>query len=263
MSDNDESELPEEPPRRPLRLDWILPLFFRPGKTLRAVAETEGPSWLAPLLLLSLLAILFTLVAAPLRVQEALSRSPELPPDAQYWSPEMVQDYLNANQPNTGALTMYVLPGLSALLGVWGGWFVLGAVLHLALTLSGGRGSRNADFNLAAWASLPFALRYLVQIVAMLVTHQLITKPGLSGFFPSDATGLTAYLAIVMGLVDLYVIWQAVLLVVGATSGARLSTPKAAGAVLGSMFVLLALQALPIFLLAQLGALSVQRPFFF
>lgn len=263
MSDIEENDLPEETPRRPLRPDWIFPLFFRPGKTLRTIGETEGNNWLAPLLVLSLLAIVFTLAAGPLRVIEAQSQVPQLPPDAQYWTPEMVQDYLNANQPNTGPLMIYVLPGLGALLGVWGGWFILGGVLHLALTLSGGRGSRSADFNLAAWASLPFAVRYIVQIVAMLVTRRLITAPGLSGFFPADAAGLTAYLAMIAGLVDIYLIWQVVLLIVGAAAGARLPVAKAAGAVLVSMLLLLVLQALPGFLLAQLGSLSVQRPFFF
>jgi hypothetical protein len=263
MSDPDENDLPEEPPRKPFRPEWILPLFFRPGKTLRTIAETEGPNWLAPILLLTLLAIIFILVAAPLRIQEALSRAPELPPDAQWWSPEMVQDYLNANQPNTGPLMMYILPGLSALLSVWGGWFILGAVLHLALTLAGGRGSRSADFNLAAWAGLPFALRYIVQIVAMLVSRSLISAPGLSGFFNIEAGGVVTYLAITAGLVDIYLIWQVVLLMVGASTGARLPAAKAAGAVLGSVLLLLLLQALPGFLMAQLGALSVQRPFFF
>jgi hypothetical protein len=258
-----ENDLPEEPPRRPLRLDWVLPILIRPGKTLRAIAESEGPSWLAPVLLLSVLAIIFTLVAAPLRIQAAYSQAPELPPDAQYWSPEMVEEYLNANQPNTGPLTMYILPGLGSLLSVWGGWFILGAVLHLGLTMAGGRGSRSADFNLAAWASLPFAVRLFVQIGAMLVTRQLITAQGLSGFFPTGATGFSAYLAAIFALIDLYLFWQVALLIVGATTGARLTTPKAAGAVLGSMLLLLILQALPGFLMAQLGSLSVQRPFFF
>lgn len=263
MSDIDENDLPEEAPRRPLRLDWILPFFIRPRKTLRAIAESEGPSWLAPLLLLTLLSLIFTLVAGPLRAQEAMSRPTDLPQDFQYWTEEMQQEYINANQPNTGALMMYVLPGVSGLLSVWAGWFILGAVLHLGLTMSGGRGSRSADFNLAAWASLPFAVRSLVQIGAMLVTRQLISSPGLSGFFPADVSGFSAYLMIVAGLVDLYLFWQIALLIGGATTGARLSPPKAAGAVLGSMLLLLVLQALPGFLLAQLGALSVQRPFFF
>jgi hypothetical protein len=262
MAEIDETELPE-PPRRPLRLDWLLPLFIRPGKTLRAVAETEGPSWLAPILLLSLLALIYTLVAAPLRIQSALSSPTELPADYQYWTADMQQQYMEANQPNTGAMMMYVLPGLGALVGVWGGWFILGAVLHLGLTLSGGRGSRSADFNLAAWASLPFAVRSVVQIVAMLATRQLITQPGLSGFISSGAEGVSAYVAVALSLVDLYLIWQVILLVVGATTGARLTTPKAAGAVIGSVLLLLLLQALPGFLMAQLGGLSVQRPFFF
>jgi hypothetical protein len=258
----DETDLPEIE-RRPLRLDWLLPLFFRPGRTLRAVTESESPTWLAPVLLLSLLAIVYTLVAGPLRIQQALSTPPQLPSDFQFYPPEQQQKFLEANQPNTSPVMMYVLPGLSALVGVWAGWFLLGAVLHLALTLSGGRGSRTADFSLAAWASLPFGLRSLVQIATMLFGRQLIAHPGLSGFFPSGASGFSAYLAVLCGLVDLYLVWQIALLVAGASLGARLPKMRAAGAVLASVLILLALQALPAFLLGQLSGLSVQRPFFF
>jgi hypothetical protein len=53
------------------------------------------------------------------------------------------------------------------------------------------------------------------------------------------------------------------LLITGATMGARLPVPKAAGAVIACILLLLALQALAGFLLGKLGALSVQRPFFF
>ena len=258
----EESELPE-PPRRRLRLDWILPLFLRPGKTLREIVAFEASSWLAPLLLLSLLALVFTLVAGPLRAQAALAQPPQPPADFQYWSPEMQQKYLDSNTPNTGPLMIYILPGLGALLSVWGGWFLLGAVLHLALTLSGGRGSRTADFNLAAWASLPLALRWLVQIGGMLFTSQLILHPGLSGFFALDAGQLNTYLAGLAGLFDLYLVWQFVLLVRGAAAGSGITRAKAFGVVLASQVILLALAALPGFLLAQLTGLAVQRPFFF
>jgi hypothetical protein len=258
----EEIDLPE-PPQRRLRLDWILPVLIRPAKTLREIVASDTPTWLAPVLLLSVLAVIFTLVAGPLRVQEALSRPAELPTDFQFWSPDAQQKYIEANTPNTGRLMMYGLPGLGALASVWVGWFLLGAVLHLGLTFSGGRGSRSADFNLAAWASLPFALRWIVQIGAMLITNQLITYPGLSGFFPQGSSGLVTYLAGIAALFDIYLVWQFILLVVGASASSGITRAKALGAVLASVLILLVLEALPGFLLSQLSGLSVQRPFFF
>jgi len=258
----EEIDLPE-PPQRRLRLDWILPVLLRPGKTLPEIIAAETPYWLAPLLILSVLALVFTLVAGPLRVQSALSQPPQLPADSQYWSPDQVQKYIEANTPNTGLLMMYILPGLGALLSVWAGWFLLGAILHLALTMSGGRGSRSADFNLAAWASLPYAVRWVVQIAAMLITSQQILHAGLSGFFPVGVGRLNAYLAGMAGLFDIYLVWQAVLLVIGASAGSGITRGKAIGAVLASLLILLVLEALPGFLLLLLSGLSVQRPFFF
>ncbi len=258
----EEIDLPE-PRQRRLRLDWIPAVLLRPGKTLPQIVAYDAPSWLAPLLLLSLLALIFTLVAGPLRIQAALSTPPQLPTDFQYWSPDAQQKFMESNVPNTSFLLMYGLPGLGALLSVWVSWFLLGAVLHLALTMSGGRGSRAADFNLAAWASLPFALRWIVQILAMLIGGQLILHPGLSGFFLEGIGRLNAYLAGMAGLFDLYLVWQFVLLVIGAASSSGITRAKAIGAVLASLLLLLVLQALPGFLLSQLSGLAVQRPFFF
>jgi hypothetical protein len=246
-----------EPPKRNLRLDWIPAVFLRPGRALREIVAVDSPSWLAPILLLSLLALAYTLVSAPLRIQAVLSQPPEIPADFQYWSPEVQQKYMESNTPNTGVLRMYGLPGLGALFSVWAGWFLLAAVLHLALTLSGGRGSRAADFNLAAWASLPLAVRWLVQIAAMLATNQLILHPGLSGFINQ------AYLAGIAGLVDIYLCWQFALLVVGASAGSGITRAKAFWAVLVSQLIVLALSALPGYLLSSLSSLSVDRPFFF
>jgi hypothetical protein len=158
---------------------------------------------------------------------------------------------------------MYVFPMIGGVLGVWVSWFLLGAILHVILTLSGSRGSRAADFSLVGWSMLPYAVRAVVQIVYMLVTRQLISRPGISGFLPVDATGGMAFLASLLSLVDLYLVWQFVLLVIGATYGSGLVRGKVVGAVALSLVVLLVLQALPGFAGAQLSGLTVNSPFFF
>jgi hypothetical protein len=110
---------------------------------------------------------------------------------------------------------------------------------------------------------LPYAIRVLVQIVYMLVTRQMVTRPGISGFIAADVTGGMAYLAALLALVDLYLIWQFVLLVLGARNTSGLKSGKVTGAVLVAVLLLIALRAVPGFIGAQLSALTVDRPFFF
>ena len=183
MANIEESILPDAPKRR-LHLDWILPVIFRPAAQLREIMQAEASSWLTPLLLLSVLVIVGALVAGPIRTQIALNTPPEMPPDFQYYSPEMQQQFFEANQPNVSPTFMYGFPILSGLIGIYLSWFLLAAILHVMLTLNGSRASRAADFSLAGWSMLPYAVRMVVQIVYMLVTKTLINSPGQSGFLP-------------------------------------------------------------------------------
>lgn len=262
MSNIEEYDLPEQPKRR-LRFDWILPTLFRPGKTLREIAGYEASTWLVPVVLLSLLVIISAFVAQPLRTQAALAMPVEPPADFQYWTPDMQQEWMNANQPNTSFLFMVGFPALTGLAGVWIGWFLVAALMHVTLTLSGSRGSRVVDFSLAGWSLMPLAVREVVRIVAMLVTRQLIVNPGFSGFMPAEVTGGMAYLSSLLTLLDIYLVWQVVLLFLGARASSGLSRAKAFTAVLTAVVLVLALQALPGFIGAQLAGLSVNSPFFF
>jgi hypothetical protein len=117
--------------------------------------------------------------------------------------------------------------------------------------------------NLVAWASLPFALRYLIQAVYLVSTNTAIRAPGLSGFIPSDAAGFLLFLRSFLSLVDIYLIWYLALLIGGVVIIAGVSRAKAiiVTAVLSLLF--LAIQALPGFLLALFGGVQTQRPFFF
>ena len=90
-------------------------------------------------------------------------------------------------------------------------WLVVSWLLHLVLTLLGGRGTSQGAINVVAWASLPFVVRAVVQIVAMLLTDGLVTGGGLSGFAPSGEGSLNVFLASLLGQIDLYFIWHVIL----------------------------------------------------
>jgi hypothetical protein len=116
--------------------------------------------------------------------------------------------------------------------------------------------------NLVAWGSLPFAVRDIVRIAAMLSTNQLIGSPGLRGFAPFGDGNWSLVLASLLGLIDLYLIWHILLLITGVNAADGLSRPKAASGVLLTILLVLLLQVLLGFLSAKLGGLTVVRPFF-
>lgn len=245
---------------RSMHLEWVFPLFFRPGSTLKKITDQERSVWIAPLLIITILAISVILITGPARALQ-VQANVQTPQDFQYWPPEMQQEYLNnqANKANT--LFIYVFPALGALAGAWIPWFLLGSILHLALTLTGSRGTNTSALNLVGWASLPFALRYAVQAIAILSSKQLITSPGLSGFIAADASGFMVFLRGILSQVDLYFIWMVILLMVGVLPMTGLTRSKAWTAVLVSVLIIVALKALPAFIGGELSGLSTSQFF--
>ena len=54
---------------------------------------------------------------------------------------------------------LLALPMIGAVLGALLMWLVVSWLLHLVLTLLGGRGTSQGAINVVAWASLPFVVR--------------------------------------------------------------------------------------------------------
>ncbi len=138
-----------------------------------------------------------------------------------------------------------------------------GGLLHLVMTLLGGRGDTGAAMNLVAWAGLPFAVRDLVRIVAMLSSKRLIASPGLSGFAPVGEGFGTLFLASLMGVVDIYLVWYFLLLVLGVRLGNGINRPKAIGGVFFVLLLVFSVQAALVAFASQLGGLTIIRPFSF
>jgi hypothetical protein len=119
------------------------------------------------------------------------------------------------------------------------------------------------SMNIVAWASLPLALRALIQVIYILVTKNAISGPGLSGFSPTGDSGLLLFIGQILRLIDIYIIWQILLLILGVRTTTALSLTKSTIGVLLTIFVILVLQAGLAYLGILLGNLSITRPFFF
>ena len=254
--------LPEQRPRR-FHFEWTLPTFIRPRHTFKQISlETRGV-WQTAILILTLTAILNVVGAGLIRQSDPAASQVELPPDFEYYTPEMQAQYMQAAQLTSGPVFVYVFPAITGVLGVWIGWLIVGGLVHLLLTLLGGRGSTTHTMNIAAWAMLPLALRDLVRLAATVIGGHAITSPGVSGFIAADAAGFSLYLKHLLGLVDLYVVWRIALLIIGVQAGDSLPAGRVIVSISILMILLLLAQAALGFLVGSLGSLTVVRPFFF
>jgi hypothetical protein len=219
-----------------------------------------GSSWLTPLLLLSVTGLLLVLVSGWIQGQTMVA--PELSPDFQYLSPDQQAQMMQALQMRQGPVFRYVFPALTAILAVWIGWLLVGGMLHLFTTLQGARGDASSALNLVAWSGLPYAVRDILQIIYLLITRKLITASGLSGFIPSDTVGLNLFLAELLALIDIYLLWRLLLLIIGIKAASGFSTGKALLSALIPLLIILLLQAGLGYLGATLSGLSIVRMFF-
>src|SRR5688572_26714898 len=87
--------LDQQPPRR-FDLPRAQAILFRPRRGFREMASESRATWLTPMLLLSITAILVVIVAGYLRSRAAMMGEIPLPPDWEFWTPEMQNNYMQA-----------------------------------------------------------------------------------------------------------------------------------------------------------------------
>lgn len=256
-----EAVLTPQPHRRGPQVGWLLGALFQPRATFDRVVAQSRSMWLIPLIALSLAAAAHALATGTVRQEAARNGEVQLPPGFEYYTPEQQAQYMKAIEATSSPAFHYVLPTLVALGRVWLGWLLVAGLVHLTLTVLGGRGEAGATYNVIAWAALPFALRDLVRAGAVLVTDRVIQTPGLSGFaLPAEETGAILLVA-ALSLVDLYLIWHAALLVIAARTLSGLSTARVVAAVFVILLIVLAAQVGLSYGVGRLSSLTFTRAF--
>ncbi|NWG35888.1 MAG: YIP1 family protein [Chloroflexi bacterium] len=247
---------PSSSPARRFDLPRIFAMILHPRAVFTEMISENRASWLTPMLVLTVTAILAVVTAGYLKTRAATMGEIALPPDWQWWTPEMQENYMRAQQATQGPVFLYVMPLVGSLTGLWLGWLVLAGLLHLGSTLFGGRGSMQNSLNIVSWANLPFALRDLLRVAYMLLAQHTISSPSLSGFATSEFT------AQILARVDLFLVWTVILLVVGFAILDGLSGGKSFANVLMVVTLTLLAQAGLGALIAGFGNAAIQRPFF-
>jgi hypothetical protein len=242
---------------------YLYQIFIKPKHTFSFITERDERAWLKPMLILSVLVILLALSGGPARRMDVLMNASQMPEGFQYWTEDQQNQFFQSQQAAQGSLFIYVFPLVSALAGLWLGWFILGNILHLIMTFQGSHQPQEAYLNLVAWAALPFALRSVVQILALLLNKRVIDDPGLSGFIQEGSKGILAYLRILLSMVDIYSIAFILLLMLGSPIFSGLKIEKVWWPTLLACFILVILTTVPEFLLLKLDSLETIRPFLY
>ena len=233
----------------------LLAFLLHPRQGMARLAADEKPAWLMPMLVVSGMFLLRTIVSGYLQAHAAALGQVALPADWQYWSPDMQNNYMQAQQATQGPAFVYIIPAVTGLVKLWLGWLIVGGLLHLSSTLLGGRGTMRSALNIVAWASLAFVVRDLLRVIFMLIAKHPIVSPGLSAF--SGALFLSKLLA----RVDVFLLWFAILLVMGISIADNLPVGKAAAGVAIVLILVLLAQAGLGTLSAKLGGMMITRPF--
>lgn len=255
------SNIPIRTPERHWR--WFLDIFITPRRVFNTLASFQNHAWAMPMLLLTALIILASIAGGPARLQHTIMNLNQPPADFEFWSAEQQNQFYEGQTAMQGPLFTVFFPMISSLAGLWLGWFLLGSILHLLMTLKGSRQSREVYLNFAAWAALPFLFRSLVQIISLLSTRQIIQNPGLSGLISQQADGWQAYARLVLGMVDLYNLWFIGLLLLGSPIISGLKSGKAISTTLIACLIFIVLALIPGIIRLQLGGLGTVRPFIF
>lgn len=244
------------------RFDLVLPILVRPSRAFAGAVVGNGAAWQTPIVVLLVTGVIRTLVASSIQQAASLAAGPgALPPGFEYYTPEQQAQLQQAMAATSGPVFVYLLPALMTLLGVYLGWLLLGWIVHLGLTIVGGRGRSEQTLKIVAWSLLPFAVRDVVRIAAMWIAGQPLTTLGLSGFAPAESGDLSIFLAALLAMIDFYLFWHIFLLFVGVRAAENFSRSKSWALALTIIVSLTLLRALPALIAAQFSDITVIRPF--
>ena len=247
---------------------WLIPLLIHPRHAFEHVLLRKA-TWLTPLLVISLLVVAQVLVMETRTFSGADMVPAEnipaegVPPMGKGGggggsleegpSPDGMGTETRASSGWKNAL----LATVSKLAGLWIGWFILTLLLFVALVISGSQGNFSQALNLTAWSSLPYAIQILAQILFLFAYSPGANLPqGLAGLASQVQGQGGQFLGIVFQRVDIFLLWQVILLMVGAVFISQLPAGKTRWLVLLAILVYLVLAALPAFGMEQFSLLQ-------
>lgn len=251
----------------------LVGVFVRPRATFTHLRDHQPRSWWLPAVLIVICTIL------PLWAGIAVANRPRLsgPAGMMYaeegavmiekgGGPIVIEGGIDGPQPQTPTqpAAMNVLKIAGAVVGQPLTWLLWGGALYLASVFLGRSSSFKDMFRLTVWAWMPYAVRGLAQTIYIWSSGQTIVNTGFAGYvidrsvpqFIPPGPGTLA-LAGVLGRVDIFLVWNLILLVAGLRAFTNLPRRKAISAILSIWIVLALLSVVPAIVGGLFGSMTM------
>lgn len=258
--------IPVAPPNKRFYFEWLFPFLLRPRAHAQQIAQKRA-TWLTPLLVVSLLMAGRLWFAAP-AVVDAVQMPVETVPAPAPGVKGMVDDYTisapqggggggggtqpqggGGGEPPVSSSTGQIVPILSSLAGLWTGWFLFSVLLYVGMVVSGSSNTFTETLNLVGWSSLPLGIRQIALLIASLAIPSVAANaPGLASLTTAMSGPTGIFLTALLKLVDFYLLWQVILILLGLGQISALPARRALGVTLGAVALFLVLAAVPGFL---------------
>lgn len=240
-------------------------VITRPATTFAHLREHQLRTWWLPAALVVLCTVLPLVAGLSAANQQTPGPADIMPIEK---SGAVIIDSEMAGRPPmetpTPTSALSALPVAGAVVGTTLTWLIWGGALYLASVFLGRSSGFKPMFRLTVWAWLPYAVRGLTQALYIWSTGNAITNTGFSGFvIDSNSTQIippgpgTLALAGILGRVDIFLVWNLMLLVIGLTAFTNLPRRKSITAVLTVWAVLALLSVIPAIIGGMFGSMAM------
>jgi len=201
-------------------------ILAQPARTLTYLRDRPRGAWLAPVILAVLIVVAQSLVTVPVATRLATERMQEQL--AQIPAEQRAQVEGQVRTPNLPLLAGTSLVG--ALITLWVRWLFRAGVIHLLSLGLGGRSRFDQVFSMVVWTWVPLLIRSLLQILNTALSGSLPTHQGLAAYLAALGQPLPTgvhYTLLTRTQLDLFVVWNLLLLALGVLIVTELSRAKA------------------------------------
>ncbi len=200
----------------------LVGILIRPRATFEAMRHARRTHWWLVLVLMAAATALLIYATAQARANLFTGVVPleGLEPPAGIEAPQGV------GPSSSTSILATILPAIMGIAGVVIGYIVCVVVIFGMGLAMGGKATFKQLLPVAVWSTLPLVVRKVIQAAASLVTGRMAVA-GFSGLFTMAERVSMPLLYTLLEQLDVYLVWNLVLLGIGVATTSRLKASKA------------------------------------
>lgn len=207
-------------------------ILVQPARTLTHFRDHPRRSWLAPAILAILLVVAQSLVTVPITNQATAEQVEEQRPTGTVGAQMPPEERAQVEGRMDQRSNLPLVAGtaiVGGLIGLWVRWLLRAGAIHLFSLGLGGRNRFNQVFSMVVWTWVPLLIRSLLQTLTIALGGTVPTHRGLAAYLAALGQPLPTgiqYTLLSQTQLDLFVLWNLLLLALGVLIVTGLSRGK-------------------------------------